>query len=181
MGTGKCIFIQRQSNELGSTGHRGPGEEQPQRGSRSHVSGLHCLFRGNRVTGDGFIAPTVCLMRDGGDFLLPVLPRVKEDPRTKTGWKAVVRLTQSTVWEQTSQSLTIKNTKSLSKDSPWSLCRINPQPCEPGRLPSYPANILATAPSESGEEIGPNSNRPMGNPDQETRHVLCTTRPPEDS
>lgn len=65
------------------------------------------------MTMNGFIAPTVCLMRDGGDFLLPILPQVKEHPRTKTVWNAIVRLTQSTVWE-----LTIKNTKYLSKDSP---------------------------------------------------------------
>lgn len=93
METGKCIFTQRQSNELGSTGHREePGEEQSQRASRSHVTGLHCLFRSNRMTRDGFIAPMVYLMRDGGDLLLPILPQVKEHPRTKTAWNAIVRV-----------------------------------------------------------------------------------------
>lgn len=57
------------------------------------------------------------------------------------------------------------NHKEFKVPEQWqslSLCRINPQPCDPGRVSSYPANILAASPSESREEIGPNSNRPMG-------------------
>lgn len=66
--------------------------EQLQTGQLSPAV-LYCLFEGDKMTGDGLLAPVVCLMMDDGDFLVPILPQVKEDPRI-TAWKALTRLTQ---------------------------------------------------------------------------------------